>query len=116
MNYISGRLFRNKRERQRQRKAGTNMPHIPAHPVLTSASPQHNPQNHAVFDLDSVSLISFFWSPLTFVFSFYYCFDSYPGYLTKVTQGLSCLLHEIVDSSGHELYLVSSQHEACCGA
>ena len=92
------------------------MPHIPAQPLLTSASPQDNPQNHAVLDLDSVSLISFFWSPLTLVFSFYYCFDSYPGYLTKVTQGLSCLLHEIADSSGHELYLVSSQQEACCGA
>ena len=41
------------KERQRQRKAGTDMPHIPAHTLLTSASPQDSLQNHAVFDLDS---------------------------------------------------------------
>lgn len=113
MNYISGRLFRSKRERETgQRTAGTNTPHIPAHPLLTSASPQDSLQNRAVFDLDSVSLIAFLWSPLTFVFSFYYCFDSYPGYLTEVTQRLSCLLHEIVDPLGMNctLSLSSTKH------
>lgn len=88
MNYISKKLFRNKKERERlrQRKASINMPHIPPNPLLiTSASPWDNLQNHSEFDLGSVSPMSFFWSPLTFVFSFYYCFGSYPIYLTKVT-------------------------------